>query len=187
MSEAPVRLGDGVILLRRWELDDADSVLAACQDPEIARFLPIPQPYTEEVAREFVAVRRADWDTDDERSFAITDAATGEVLGSIARHLRAAHRAEVGYWLAPWARRRGLATRALRLLADWSFDAGLLRLELFTHPDNAASGAVARRAGFDFEGVRRAWDTDREGNPEDGHFYVRLAPTIVGANPGRGA
>lgn len=179
MSATPVRLDDGVVALRRWEPDDASAVFAACQDPEIVRFLPVPQPYTEEVAREFVARRRADWDTDDERSFAITDAVTGEVLGSIARHLRAGHRAELGYWLAPGARGRGLAARALRLVADWSFKEGLLRLELFTHPDNGASGAVALRAGFEFEGVRRAWDTDRDGNPEDGLFYVRLAPEIA--------
>ena len=179
MSAAPVRLGDGVVTLRCWEPGDADAVWTACQDPEIVRFLPIPQPYTQEVAREFVAQRRADWNTHDERSFAITDAATGRVLGSIARHLRAEHRAEVGYWLAREARGRGLATRALRLVADWSFEEGLLRLELFTHPDNTASGAVALRAGFEFEGVRRAWDTDRDGNPEDGLFYVRLAPAIA--------
>ena len=70
---------------------------------------------------------------------------------------------------------RGFATRALRLIADWSLREGFVRLELFTHPDNSASGEVAQRAGFTFEGVRRAWDTDRDGNPEDGLLYVRLA------------
>ncbi len=134
MGETPVRLDDGVIVLRAWEPKDAEAVFAACQDPEIARFVPIPQ-----------------------------------------RHQRAEHRVEFGYWLAPQARGRGIATRALCLIAEWSLAQGLLRLELFTDPDNAASGAVARRAGFDFEGVRRAWDTDRDGNPEDGLFYVRIA------------
>jgi hypothetical protein len=31
---------------------------------------------------------------------------------------------------------------------------------------------VAERAGYVREGVRRAWDLDREGNPEDAIFYV---------------
>ncbi len=179
MSATPIQLDDGVVVLRAWAPGDADAVFAACQDPEIVRFMPIPQPYTEATARSFVARRRADWDGDDERSFAITDAATGEVLGAIARHRRAEHRAEFGYWLARGARGRGVATRALRPIADWSLAEGFLRLELFTHPDNTASGAVARRAGFEFEGVRRAWDTDRDGNPEDGVFYVRLAPSLA--------
>lgn len=175
MSERPVTLSDGIVALRVWEPEDAATVFAACQDPLSARFLPIPQPYTEVSAREFVAVRGADWDGDDERSFAITDAATGEVVGAIARHQRTEQRVEFGYWLAPWARGRGFATRALRLVADWSLQQGFIRLELFTHPDNSSSGKVAERAGFTFEGVRRAWDTDRYGNPEDGVFYVRLA------------
>lgn len=175
MGERPVVLTDGVVTLRAWEPTDAPAVFAACQDPLIARFLPVPQPYTETVANEFVAVRRADWEGDDERSFAITDASTGELLGSIARHLRAEHRAEAGYWLAPGARGRGVATHALRLVADWSLDVtGLIRLELFTHPENNASGRVAERAGFVREGIRRGWDLDRDGNPENDIFYALL-------------
>lgn len=171
----PIVLTDGTVSLRVFEPDDAGPVFAACQDPEIARFIPIPQPYTDEVSRSFVERRRADWDSDDERSFAITDAVTGNFLGSIARHQRTIHRAEFGYWLAPDARGRGVATRALRLIADWSLSStGLIRLELFTHLDNLASGRVAERAGFEREGVRRAWDLDRDGNPYDAVFYVLI-------------
>ena len=173
MGERPVVLTDGAVTLRAWELDDAPVVFAACQDALIVQFLPVPQPYTEAVAQKYVSARHGDWDSEDERSFAITDAITGEVLGSIARHLRAEHRAEFGYWLAPHARGRGAATRALRLFSDWSLDvSGLIRLELYTHPDNHASGRVAERTGFAREGVRRAWDLDRFGNPEDNIFYV---------------
>jgi RimJ/RimL family protein N-acetyltransferase len=122
-----------------------------------------------------VAARALDWTSEDERSFAITDATTGEVLGSIARHLRAEHRAEFGYWLVPSARGRGVMTRALRLFVDWSLETpALIRLELYTHPENDASGRVAERVGFTREGVRRAWDLDRDGNPENDVFYVLL-------------
>ena len=173
MGEQPVVLLDGVVTLRAWEPDDAPAVLEACQDPLISRFIGVPLPYTEEVARQFVARRRADWDSDDERSFAITDAVSDEVLGSIARHGPWGHRAQFGYWLAPWARGRGVATRALRLITDWTLEStDVIRLDLYTHPDNDASGRVAERAGFVREGVRRAWDLDREGNPCDAIFYV---------------
>jgi len=175
VGEQPPVLTDGVVRLRAWKPADAPAVWAACQDALIVRFLPVPQPYTEAVAREYVARRALDWSSEGERSFAITDATTGEVLGSIARHLRAEHRAEFGYWLVPNARSRGVATRALRLFVDWSLETpGLIRLELYTHPENDASGRVAERAGFTREGVRRAWDLDRNGNPEDDVFYVLL-------------
>lgn len=175
MGELPITLTDGIVTLRAFEPGDAPAVVEACQDPLIARFVPIPQPYTQETARGFVARRRADWDGETERSFAITDAQTGLLLGAIARHLRTEHRAEIGYWLAPAARGAGIATRALRLVRDWSFDVtGLVRLELFTHPANEASGRVALRAGFYREGVRRGWDLDRHGRPEDDVFYALL-------------
>ena len=174
MGEQPVVLTDGSVTLRAWEPHDARAVFEACQDPLIAHFIPdVPMPYTEESARQFVVRRRADWASDDERSFAIADAATGEVLGAIARHGPWGHRAQFGYWLAPSARGRGVATRALRLVTDWTLEtAGIIRLDLYTHPDNDASGRVAERAGYVREGVRRAWDLDRDGKPYDAVFYV---------------
>ena len=173
MGEQPVVLSDGVVTLRAWAPSDTAAVFDACQDPLIARFIPVPQPYTQDAARGFVARRQADWESDDERSFAITDAATGEVLGSIARPGPWDHRAQFGYWLARSARGRGVATRALRLITEWTLaTTDIIRLDLFTHPDNHASGRVATRVGYAHEGVRRAWDLDRDGTAYDAVFYV---------------
>jgi RimJ/RimL family protein N-acetyltransferase len=66
-------------------------------------------------------------------------------------------RAAVGYWLAAHARGRGVASRAVRLLAGWSFaQLGTARLELTCAPENEASQAVATRCGFTREGVLRS-------------------------------
>jgi len=44
-------------------------------------------------------------------------------------------RAAVGYWLAPSARGRGVATHATRLMARWAFEGlGVARLELTCGP-----------------------------------------------------
>ena len=57
--------------------------------------------------------------------------------------------AEIGYWLAPEARGRGAATRALRLLSAWTLrEWPIGRLHLMADVDNTASQAVAERAGF---------------------------------------
>jgi RimJ/RimL family protein N-acetyltransferase len=163
------------VTLRRWRTDDASAVFAACQDSLIARFTPIPQPYTEEHARSFVERGRECWTAHGECLFAIVGATSGEFLGAMTRHEPRRHRVEFGYWLAPAARGRAVASRALRLIADWTLAAThLVRLELWTDADNDAPGRVAEQAGFSREGVLRAWAVDRDGQPSDAVFYSRV-------------
>ena len=70
-------------------------------------------------------------------------------------------RAELGMWLAPRVRGRGLAPAALRLAAGWLFDqCGLERVELLTEPDNEAMLGAARAAGFVERGMRRRSDVE---------------------------
>jgi [ribosomal protein S5]-alanine N-acetyltransferase len=65
-------------------------------------------------------------------------------------------RAELGVWVVPQARGRGLARSALRLAARWLVEScGLARLELLTEPDNEPMLRAAQAAGFSPEGVLR--------------------------------
>jgi RimJ/RimL family protein N-acetyltransferase len=58
--------------------------------------------------------------------------------------------AEIGYWTAAPARRRGIAARAVVLLRDWAHaELGLRELEIRAHRDNEGSQRVAERAGFE--------------------------------------
>ena len=143
-------LSDGTVTLRGFESSDVSALTAACQDPEIPRWTLVPSPYTEEHARGFIAdapQRRA---SGRGAPFAIVDA-EDTLLGAIALtaidwEQRAA---DIGYWVAAGARRRGIAGRALALITRWSFESlGLTRMEIRTQIDNRASQAVARRAGF---------------------------------------
>lgn len=170
-------LSDGIVLLRPWELGDADAVFRACQDPLIARFVPIPQPYLREHAVGFIEDSRMATEAGAAIHLAIADAQTREMLGAISRHPLRGRHAMFGYWLAPEARGRGAATRAMRLIADMTLaTTDVIRLELYTNLDNDRSGHVAERAGFVREGIRRAWDLDRDGRPMDVVFYVRVRP-----------
>src|SRR5204862_6822759 len=102
-------------------------------------------------------------------SVAIADADSDAFLGTVAllRFDWPDLRAEIGYWLAAHARGSGVVTRAVELLARWALhDLGLARLALTTDAENAASQAVARRAGFTREGVLRSFE-DRDGRRPD--------------------
>ena len=91
--------------------------------------------------------------------------------------------AEIGYWVAPWARGRGVATAATRALTAHAFGAGLARLELLTQPENAASQRVALAAGYRREGVRRSAGPGRDGGRYDLLAWVRLADDPPGPTP----
>jgi RimJ/RimL family protein N-acetyltransferase len=153
-------LSDGTIRLRRWRTEDVPAVVAACEDPSIARFSPvIPYPFTEADARSWLQTQEPARIAGESLDLAVTSAASDEILGAIGLgDLRLTLRvACVGYWLAPQARGHGHMTAAVRLLASWAFDAlGLARLELTTDPENVASQRVAQRCGFRREGELRS-------------------------------
>ena len=93
-------------------------------------------------------------------TFAVADAADGDLLGSIGvRHLAGleAGTSEVGYWVKREARGRGVATRALRLVSAWALEQpGIERLQLRADVENGPSQRVAENAGFRREGVVRS-------------------------------
>ncbi len=99
-------------------------------------------------------------------AFVIVDAGPGEPAGMCGvDHWSRTGVAQFGYWLAAGARGRGLATRAVSLMTGWLFELGAARVFLTIHSENAASAAVARRAGFSFEGTLRAegvWQGQRK-------------------------
>lgn len=151
-------LTDGVVLLRPPEQRDIPAIVKACQDPEIPRWTRVPAPYTDADARWFVDAARDGWHGGTDASLVVCDAATGDVLGTIALHRIHDGGGEVGYWVERGARGRGVAARATTLLAHWALrEAGLARVSLFAEPANVASLRVAEKAGFQREGVLRSW------------------------------
>lgn len=157
---APVRplpesLADGFVLLRPWRAGDLPQRYEGFADELCQRhsWPRVEPPTRAEVDEAFAR-------PGDDLNLAIADAARPDrIWGAMSVYdlSDAQHRAAIGYWVAPWARGRGVATRSLRLLAGWTFAAfGLERLELTCGPDNPASARVAERCGFTREGVLRS-------------------------------
>jgi RimJ/RimL family protein N-acetyltransferase len=166
----------GVIRLRRYTEADVDDVSAACADPLTQRFLTeLPSPYTRDDARWWIQTGApAQWAAGG-AVHAVADPDTDRVLGTVGLHRYGyGHVGQVGYWVAPWARGRGVAAAATRTLARWAFDHGVQRLELQAHIENLASQRVALAAGFQREGVRRGVARRRDGSPEDRVVWARL-------------
>lgn len=169
-------LTDGVVTLRPWRHEDAPDVMRACNDPLTARFLPVPSPYTLQDGEFYVDhLVPEHWADGVAANVAVTDTASGELLGAVGLKLELRDYAvgEVGYWTAPWARRRGAAGRAAALHAQWGLDAlGLNRIELLADVENLASQRAAEKGGFTREGVLRRARPDRTGEARDMVLYA---------------
>lgn len=155
----PDPFSDGVVALRRWGQDDISSLIKLVADPEVPRWTGIPTPYTKRDAKSFLRTTARAEAMSIGTDLCVHDPNTRDIMGGVGLKLHVIYStAEVGYWVARHARRRGVATRAVRLMAGWAFDElGVRRLELLTHPGNRASEAVALRCGFTREGVLRSY------------------------------
>lgn len=157
-------LSDGVVALREWSDADAPALVAALNEPEIARWTRVPSPYTRADAEEYLARREPRRQSGEELSLAIVSASSGELLGSIGLSVTSCEhsRGELGYLVFAPARGRDVAPRAVRLLASFAFDQLVLRrLEIFTATENGPSQRVAEKAGFTREGVLRSYTHNR--------------------------
>lgn len=158
---------EGSTALRPLRDSDVPAIVAACQDREIVRWTRVPEHYGEVDAYAYLMQRHESTKAGATAPYAIAAADDlDRLLGSISllRFAWEHARAEVGYWLAPWARGQGHATRALRVISAWGFAAlGLERIDLLAATGNPSSQRVAERAGFTREGVLRSYMLGKDG------------------------
>jgi RimJ/RimL family protein N-acetyltransferase len=169
-------LWDAAVALRPWGEADLAAMVAMNRDPDVARFTRVPEPYHEADARAWLAAQPERQREGEGLALAIVAEAGGAPVGSVGLRVEPGDReiAELSYIVAPWARGRGIATAAARLLAAWALrEWGLARLQLTTFGENAASQRVAEQAGFRREGVLRSWD-EIKGRRVDLVVYSRL-------------
>lgn len=182
-ASLPVLTADRVVL-RPWRRADAPRVVEACSDPEAQAWLPLPDPYTLPDAQAYISdCQQAHlahrW------AFCLGDAQTDECLGSVDVHIDRrgdmVATGEVGYWMHPEGRGRGLMTAAVQLVQNYAFTpaedggGGLERMSLLAADPNVASRRVATSAGFREVGRDRSVVRLRDGSVVDHVRYDLLA------------
>ncbi|MER6035136.1 MULTISPECIES: GNAT family N-acetyltransferase [unclassified Streptomyces] len=154
----PVTLTTDRLLLRTVGPDDTEAVYRAAQDPDMQRWISqFPSPYLREHAEGFTGRMVPDgWACDSMYTFGLF-LPGGELAGMLAITMRALGVGEVGFWAVREHRGRGYVTEATLAAARWAFTALCVdRLEWRAEVGNAASRAVAERAGFTVEGTLRS-------------------------------
>jgi RimJ/RimL family protein N-acetyltransferase len=150
-------ISDGEVLLRLPTMADIDALMPALSDPELREAANLPDLSRAEMEAT-IAHLPGLMASGRLMPMTATDATTREAVGGgILHHLDAEREiVEIGYWVLPHARRRGMATRIARLLAGHAFGLGVKRVAAYVNVGNVASERVLERAGYTREGIIRS-------------------------------
>ena len=172
------------LVLRPLRENDVDEMVAAVGDPQVQRWLPLPDPYSREdgltYVRELAPAARTSG-----RGLIRAIETDGVLAGLIdLKRTDWRHReTEIGYWAAPGLRGRGVMTEATVALSRWALTgAAFQRVVLRIATGNAASRRVAEKAGFTREGVARNAGIVHAGRVDLAIYS--LIPADLPADPG---
>lgn len=152
----PVTLRTARLELSPPRMDDVAAIYEACQDPDTQRYTTVPSPYERHQAEEFVPRVTEQWGDGVHLTWAMREGDT--LAGMIGLYRLDGGAGELGYWVSPWSRRRGLLVEAAHAVLDWGFaatGATLARIEWRAVVGNVASARGARALGFRYEGLLR--------------------------------
>jgi RimJ/RimL family protein N-acetyltransferase len=183
----PVPVLEGTRVRLRPHTDaDLPRIVEACTDERTRYWLTtLPDPYTEDTAREFVRGCRLGESLGQRVAWTVADRDDDRLLANVSVFRLADPMlptgAEIGYWAHPDARGRGVVGEAVDLVLDHAFtprDAGGLgrhRVQIGAAWSNAASRHVAELAGFTQVGRFRLDGEIGRGRLDDGAWYDLLA------------
>ena len=170
----PVTLSANGITLRPLTLDDEAGLRAAAADGELwkLRITSVPEP---EHTRQYIADALAMREAGNRFAFAVTDSASGQVLGCTSYHdiVPAVKRVEIGWtWYAKSVQRTHVNTTAKLLLLTHAFETlGCHVVGWRTDNFNFASQRAIERLGAKKDGVIRGHALRRDGTIRDTVMY----------------
>lgn len=170
----PVTLTSRGIALVPLSLAHEDGLRAAAADGELwrLRVTSVPEP---QETRAYIEAALAMREAGNRLAFAVTDAATGIVLGSTSYHdiLPAVKRVEIGYtWYAQRCQRTHVNTTCKLMLLEHAFETlGCHVVGWRTDNFNFASQRAIERLGAKKDGVIRGHALRRDGTIRDTVMY----------------
>lgn len=171
----PVTLQQGGVALVPLAMTHVEGLRVAARDGALwtLRVTSVPAP------DETKAYVQSALDTDNRFAFAVTDAATGEVLGSTSYHdiVPSVKRVEIGYtWYAARCQRTHVNTTCKLLLLTHAFETlGCHVVGWRTDNFNFASQKAIERLGARKDGVLRGHALRRDGTIRDTVMYSMRA------------
>ena len=166
------------ITLRPLTLDDEAGLIAAASDGELwrLRVTSVPEP---ESTRHYINTALQAWSEGHRLAFAVTDSASGKLLGSTSYHdiVPAIRRLEIGFtWYAASAQRTHINSSCKLMLLTHAFETlGAKVVGWRTDNFNFASQRAIERLGARRDGVIRGHALRRDGTVRDTVMYSMTA------------
>ena len=137
-------------VLRAMQLDDVAAFVSGTTDPQVRSYAHLPEPeYTEASVTALVQGQiRAGLERGDLAVLTIADPATDAFAGSLVLFGLEEGSVEVGFWVHPDHRGKGIAGAGVALAVEFARRSGLIRLTARSLRENAASQRVLDRIGF---------------------------------------
>jgi len=139
-------------VLRKWELNDLDSLVNYANNRNISKYMTnqFPNPYLPENGKVFIDMAMKNEPTN---IFAIE--IEGKASGGIGLHLQSdvhEKNAELGYWLAEPFWGNGITSKAITQMIDYGFATfDINRIFAVPYGTNKGSQRVLEKAGFVLE------------------------------------
>jgi ribosomal-protein-serine acetyltransferase len=156
VSRLPERIEAAGLLLRRWQVDDAEVLQQAIAESADhlrpwMRWL-ADEPMTLKQRRELIARWEKEWSEGGDVYLGVF--VDGRIAGGCGLHRRrGAGALEIGYWIHRAFLRRGIATEVARVLTDTALAVPrVTRVEIHHDKANSASAAIPRQLGYRFIG-----------------------------------
>ena len=161
------------LILRRFELSEADRIKELLDNPRVAdTLMDVTLPYTLEVAHQMITHSHQAVLMGEAFMFGIEHKEGRLLIGYIDIEVEKVHqRGEIAYWLGADYWQAGYATEAVKRIIQFAFDdLKLNRVYGFCLARNIASARVMMSAGLLYEGTLRQ-DALKNDVFEDVEFY----------------
>lgn len=144
------------LFLRKFRHSDADAMFSGWAGiPQATRYVSWGTHRTPDETAAIIDSWIAEYPKLHFYEWAITDLATGKLIGSIGAAAQPDSTAcEVGYCLAPEYWNQGLATEACRAVIQYLWNCGFESIDALHDLRNPASGRVMQKSGMHYQGKR---------------------------------
>lgn len=162
--------------LRKMNVSDSPSLYTIWSDPDVTKFMNIPNFTHEDQAIEIIKMLDELAEVQKAIRFTMIERQSNEIIGSCGFNFIdfESEKAEIGYEIAKAYWGQGLAPESINALLDYGFQTlKLNRIEAKVEPENANSIKVLHKLNFTFEGTLRQYEKVN-GKFIDLNMYSRL-------------